>query len=126
MTFIYVYLNFTADSTSLWVRSHKVDELLNRVVIRTRSNVKQQAVLRLQILADTLEEPLVGIDLTVVSMLDTEHKVDAAAAKKVLIKTEVPRSDLEAMKHIGWNLIRIDTIVHNVSHVSHLEILIAI
>ena len=32
-------LDFTADATSLWVSSHEVDELLNSIVIRARSNV---------------------------------------------------------------------------------------
>lgn len=32
-------LNFTANTTSLWVSSHEVDELLNGVVIWACSNV---------------------------------------------------------------------------------------
>ena len=119
-------LNFTANTTSLWVSSHEVDELLNGVVIWACSNVQKQAVFWLQVFADTLEEPLVGIDLSIISMLDAEHKVDTTAFKKVLRETKVPRRNLEAMKHVGWDLVLRDAFVHYVTHITHLEFLVAV
>ena len=119
-------LDFTTDATSLRVSSHEVDELLNGVVIRACSNVKKQAVFWLQVFADTLEEPLVGVDFSIISVLDAEHKVDTTAFKVVLSETKVPRGDLEAMKHVGWHLVLGDAFVHYVAHITHLEFLITV
>ena len=41
-----------------------------------------------------------GVDLTIISLLDTKHEVDSAAIKVVLSETEVSCRDLEAMKDI--------------------------
>ena len=119
-------LDFATNAPSLWMSSHEVDKLLNGVVIRACANVKKQAVFGLQVFTDALEEPLVGIDLSIISMLDAEHKVDSAAFKEVFSETKVPRRDLEAMKHVGRDLVLMNTFVHYVSHIAHLEFLIAV
>lgn len=106
--------------------SHEVDELLNGVVIRACSNVKKQAVFWLQVFADTLEEPLVGIDLSIISMLHAEHKVDTTSFEIVLSEAEVPRSDLEAVEHISRDFFLRDAFVHYITQITHLEFLIAV
>ena len=60
--------------------AHEIVEFLNSIFVRSRSNVEQKGELRLEILADTLEEPTMGVDLAVITLLDAEHKVDSATS----------------------------------------------
>ena len=119
-------LDFATNTTSLWMRSHEIDKLLDGVVIWTRANIEHETILGFQVLADSLEEPLVGVDLTIVPVLDTEHEVDATTTEVVSLDTEVPRRDLETMQNIAWNVIDFDTLIHDITHVHHLEFFITI
>ena len=75
-----VNLDLTANTSSLGVFAHEIVEFLNSIFVRSRSNVEQKGELRLEILADTLEEPTMGVDLAVITLLDAEHKVDSATS----------------------------------------------
>ena len=66
------------------------------------------------------------VDLTIITLLNTEHEVYATALQELLFDAEVPRSDLEAMKDVGGDFLRRHTLVHYVMHAFHLELIIAI
>lgn len=106
--------------------THEVDELLDGVIIRASTNIKHQAVFGLQVLADALEEPLVRVDLTIISVLDAEHEIDSTTSQVVSLDTEVPSRDLETVQKIAGNLIRINALVHDITHVAHLKVLVTI
>lgn len=119
-------LDFTADTTCLGVLLHEVVKLLNGVQIGARSNIKQQAVLRLKILADGLEEPLMRIDLSIVALLNTEHEVDTSPLEDVLLNAKVPRGHLEAMQQVRGNFRRVAVRIHDVTNVFHLELVVTV
>lgn len=95
-----VDLDLSADTTCLGVGPHEVVKLLQRIGVWTRADVKHEGKLRLDVLADALEEPLVRVDLAVVAVLDAEHEVDAAPLQDVLLNPEVPRRHLEAVQQV--------------------------
>ncbi len=106
--------------------AHKIVQLLNGVFIWSRSNIEQESELGLKILADTLEEPTMGVDLTVVTLLDAEHKIDSATSEHILLNTEVPCRNLETMQDVGWNVTFFDLWVHDILHLLHLKIVVTI
>ena len=116
-----IYLNFTAHTTSLRMLAHEVDEFLDGIVVWACSNIKHQTVLWLQVLADTLEEPLMRVDFTIVSVLDAEHEVDTSTTQVVSLDAKVPSCDLKAVQNIAGNLFRVNTLVHDITHIAHLE-----
>ena len=117
-------LNLSADTSSLRVVQHEAVKFLQGVIIRLRTNIEHQRILGLDILADRLEEPFVRVDFTIVTLLDAEHEVDAAPLENLLLNAEVPGGHLEAMKQIGRNLILREILVHDVTHLFHLELLV--
>ena len=74
-----VNLNLSTDTTGLRMITHVIVQFLDGISIRSCSNVEQEAVLWLEEFAHSLEEPLVRVNLTIVSLFYTEHEVDAAA-----------------------------------------------
>ena len=103
---------------------HEAVKFLQGVIVRLRTNIEHQRILGLDILADRLEEPFVRVDFTIVTLLDAEHEVDAAPLENLLLNAEVPGGHLEAMKQIGRNLILREILVHDVTHLFHLELLV--
>jgi len=67
-----------------------------------------------------------GVDLAIISLLNTEHEVDAATLQNILLNAEIPGGHLEAVKDIGGDFVGGDLLVHDVTHVFHLELLVAI
>jgi hypothetical protein len=63
-----VDLNLTTAPTTCRVDGHIFEQLENGIIIGSCTNIKHECVVRLQILADTLEEPLVTVNLTIVSL----------------------------------------------------------
>jgi len=121
-----VNLDLTANTSSLGVFTHEVVKFLDSIFVRSRSNIEQKGELGLEILADTLEEPTMGVDLTVVTLLDAEHEVDSATSEHILLNTEVPCRNLETMQDVGWNVTFFDLWVHDILHLLHLEIVVTI
>ena len=116
-----INLNFSTNTTGLRVSAHEVVQLHKSIVVWARSNVEHHTVLRLQELADALEEPLVRVDLSIVSLLDTEHEIDSSAAQYGIIDSEVPRRSLEAMENVGWDLFVFNVLFHHITHLLHGE-----
>ena len=93
-----IYLDLTTDTTSLGMPKHVVVKLLQGVLIGSCSNIKHQSELRLDILADSLEEPLVRVDFTIVTVLDSKADMHAPTLKHVVSETDVPSRVLEDMQ----------------------------
>ena len=53
-------------------------ELGDCVVIGSGTNIKHEGVLWLDIFADSLEEPLVTVNLTIISLLESKDEVDSS------------------------------------------------
>lgn len=66
------------------------------------------------------------VDFTVIALLDTEHEVDPAPLEQGLVNAEVPRCALEAMQKVGRHSLGVHFWVTHISHVLHLELLVAI
>jgi len=54
-------------------------ELGDCVVIGSGTNVKHEGVLWLDVFADTLEEPLVTVNLTIVSLFEGKDEIDSSS-----------------------------------------------
>ena len=54
------------------------------------------------------------VDLTIITLFDAEHEVDAAALKDLILNTEVPGSGLETMQDVGGDLIFRHPWIHDV------------
>lgn len=128
-----IYLDLTTDTTSLGMPKHVVVKLLQGVLIGSCSNIKHQSELRLDILADSLEEPLVRVDFTIVALFDTEHKVDTSTFQYIrlvmlvfVVEIEVPCSHLEAMKKVGGEVLFLHAFIAYIAHVLHLKLLVAV
>ena len=126
-----VDLNFSTHTAGLRMLTHVVVQFLEGVLVRPRSNIKHQSELGLEVLADRLEEPFMRVNFSIVTLLDTEHKVDAAALEIVTLviiivkEVEVPCGDLEAMKEVRGDILRLDILIYNVTHLLHLELRVA-
>lgn len=106
------YLDFTTASSTGIVLVHVVIEFGNRIVISPSTNIKHHAILRLDVLADSLEEPFMTVDFTVISLLYCENKVNSAAFKLILLEAEVLGANLEQMQDVFGDLILWDIGVH--------------
>ena len=98
-----------------------VIQLLNGIIVRSCSNIQHEGKLGLYILADCLEEPPMGVNLTVVSLLYAEHEVDSTTFEDGLIDTEVPSSHLETMKKVLGDLRLVHARLHDVLHALHFK-----
>ena len=93
--------------------THVIVQLLDGIRVGSRSNIEQEAVLRLEEFAHGLEEPLVRVDLTIVALFDAEHKVDAAALQNLILNAEVPGRGLETVQDVGGDLVFRHSWVHD-------------
>lgn len=106
--------------------SHEVVKLLESIVVRFSTDIKHKTVLRLKILANSLEEPFVRINFAIVPLLDAEHEINTSSFKDFRVNSKIPSCALKAMENISGDFIIFDVIVHNISHGLHLEIVVTI
>ena len=66
------------------------------------------------------------VDLTIVTLFDAEHKVDAAALKDLILNAEVPGSGLETMQDVGGDLIFRHSWIHDVRQLFHGKLLVLV
>ena len=66
------------------------------------------------------------VDFTIVSVFDAEHEVDTSTAQVVRLDAKVPSCDLKAVQNIAGNLFRVNTFVHDITQVTHLEVFVTI
>ena len=105
---------------------HEVVQLLDCIGVGTRSNIKHQRELWLDILANCLEEPFVGVDLAIITLFDAEHEVDTSSFKHIGVDPEVPRRNLEAMQQVSWMLFSGNIWIHDVADILHLKFIVAV
>ena len=103
-----------------------VVQLLDGIAIWPCSDIKHKGILWLDILAYCLEEPTMGVDLTIVPLFDTEHEVDAASLQDLLIDAKVPCGHLEAVQNVEWVLFLRHLCVHDIRNVLKLELIVAV
>ena len=106
--------------------THVIVQLLDGIRIGSRSDIEQEAVLRLEEFAHGLEEPLVRVNLTIVTLFNAKHEVDAAALQDLILYTEVPSSSLETVQNVGWDLIFRNSWVHDLGQLFHGKLLVLV
>ena len=74
-----VDLNLATASTTGRIDGHVLEQLKNGIIIGSCTNIKHECEVRLEILADTLEEPLVTVDLTIIPLFQSKHEIDSPA-----------------------------------------------
>ena len=85
-----VDLNLTTTASTVLIGLHMYIEFHDRIFVCLCPNVKHKAQLWLQVLADSLKEPLVRIDFAIVSVFDSEANVDTSTFEDVIVKTYIP------------------------------------
>ena len=102
-----------------------VNKLEKGILVRLRTNIQHKTEFRLKILANRLEEPLVRINLSIVSVLDSKHNVEPSAFEVViLIKTNIPSCHLEQMKQVLWPIFLGCILSHKCLYFFHLVIVV--
>lgn len=81
---LHINLDFSAAATRVLVDVHVTDQLLDRVCVRSGTNVKDYTVFRSDLWANTLEKPLVTVNFSVVSMFDSKNEIDPVACEHFL------------------------------------------
>ena len=114
-----INFNFSATATTVFVVLHVVVQFDKGVVVTSRSNIKHQTQLRLQILANALEKPFMRVNFTVVPVLDTETNMDAPSFEHIVTETYVPGGHLEDMQEIVRHVFIFYIFIHNVSQWAH-------
>ena len=114
-----VDFNLTAASSTRGVSNHVFVEFGDGIIISSGTDIKHESVLGLEILADTLEEPFVTVDFTIISLFKAKHEVDSSSFKPILLETEVPGANLEQMEAVLWERIPRKVIVHQLIHGFH-------
>ena len=86
-----VEINFdlTAAASSARVVQHVLVQLYQRVVGRLGANVKHHHLFRFYELANSLEKPLVRVDLPIIAMFDAKHKVYPVRFQNVELESEI-------------------------------------
>ena len=121
-----IYLDFSTYSSCLLVSNHILIQFLDCIVVWSSTNIKEEAKFRLQEFTNTLKEPFVRINFSVISLFYAEHKVDSASFEHILGESKVPSCDLEAVQGVRRNFRRIYALYHDVTHVFHFPIAISI
>ena len=63
-----------------------------------------------------------GIDLAIISMLDSEADVDTSALEHVIVEAYIPRRHLKNVEQVAGDVLIWHTLVHNVSQGTHREL----
>ena len=63
-----------------------------------------------------------GVDLAIISMLDSEADVDTSALEHVIVEADIPRCHLEDVEQVAGDVLIWHTLVHDVSKGTHREL----
>jgi hypothetical protein len=80
-----INLNLTTASSAIFVVIHVFIEFGNSVVVSFSSDIKHQGEFWFKIFANTLKEPLVTVDFSIISLLYGHNEVDPSAIKSFII-----------------------------------------
>jgi hypothetical protein len=72
-------LDLTAATSTIFVSLHMSVQFEQGILVWSCSNIEHQAQFRLQVLANALKEPPMGINFSIVSMLDAKANVDTSS-----------------------------------------------
>ena len=95
-------------------------------MVRSGTYIEQKGEVGLKVLANTLEKPSVGVNLPVIALFYAKHKVYSAALKKCIFDAKIPCRALEDMQDICWYFLGGNALIHDVTHVLHFEVAIAV
>ena len=112
-----VDLDLAAAAPAVLGLGHVVVELVDGVGRGSRPDVEHETVLGVEVLADSLEEPAVAVDLAVVSLFEAEDEVDPHAVGRVA-QSEVPRLELEEV-HDVVELGELLVVLHQFAQLPH-------
>lgn len=99
---------------------HVLEEFSDGVVVWLGTDIEHQTLLRLQELGNSLEEPLMTVDLTIIPLLYSENEIDPTSLKCLLFKAEVPGAGLEQMQAVLREICLRHRGVHQLLHRLHL------
>ena len=119
-----VYFDLTAASSTIIILEHVLIELCDGIVVGSGTDIKHECILRLQVLADTLEEPLMTIDFTVISLFNSENEINSSTFEGLIIESEIPGANLEKMQDVLGYIF--DFLVHQLIHSLHLPLSISV
>lgn len=74
-----VDFDFSATTSTSYMLHHVLLEFVDCMPVWSGSNVKHQAELWLKVLADALKEPLVTVNLSVISLFNSKDQVDPSS-----------------------------------------------
>jgi hypothetical protein len=78
-----VDFNLSTASSAVVIHHHILIQLLNGKVISSSSNIKHETMIWLQVLADSLEEPFMTVDFSIISLFNGKHKVDPSTLQAI-------------------------------------------
>ena len=95
-------------------------------MVRSGTYIEQKGKVGLEVLANTLEKPFVGVNLPVIALFYAKHKVYSATLKKCIFDAKIPCRALKDMQDICWYFLGGNALIHNVAHVLHFEVAITV
>ena len=119
-------LDFTTAATTRVVVLHVSVQLHEGVVVDACTGIKHKAVLGFDVLADTLEEPSMRVNLTIVPMLDSEAQMDTPSLEHVICETHIPSSHLEHVEDVLRDFLLGHVLVHDVLQVAELKVALGV
>ena len=108
---LHVDLELTSAAADAGVGDHVLVESSQGVLIRPRSNVEQDRVLGVQVLGDSVEVPVVRVNLALVLLLDSEHEVDLPVIR--VRKVKITGVDLEKMEEVTGIAVDLAHVLHS-------------
>ena len=115
-----IYFNFSANTAATIIHLHVFIKLCDSIVISSGTDVKHECIFRLKVLADALEEPLMRVNLTIVTLLQSKNEIDSSTVKLVSVfEAKVPSAYLEQMEHVCRDVFSLDIVLHQLLHSLH-------
>ena len=74
-----INLNFSTAASTIIVINHVFVQFGNRVIVSFCTDIKHESELRFEVFAYSLEEPFVRVDLTIISLFQSEDEIDSSA-----------------------------------------------
>ena len=114
--------NLTTTASAELISLHVRVKFHDCIFVSLCSNIEHHAQFRLQILAYSLEEPLVRVDLSVVTVLNAEADMDTTSFENVVVKSYIPSCHLPDMEQVLRNVFGFHFLIHYIFYVSELKL----
>jgi hypothetical protein len=119
-----VNLDFSTATSTIFIVQHIFEKFGNCVVVWSCSNIKHQSEFWLDVFANTLEEPFMTVDFSVISLLHRKDEINSSSLQRFVVESKVPSANLKQMQDIFWNSLYI--LVINFVHRLHSQLLVSI